>query len=117
MTRDYLELGSAPCDEDCAQVGTPDYPERSYDECRRYIALLTTAMGEPPDGAWFSTKSFPHDFGTYREVVVYFDAANEAAADYAWRCEGEAPRTWDDTQPRSTTRPSILSQYIREEQP
>lgn len=113
MNRDFIELGPAPCDEDCAQVGDPDYPERSRAECRRYIALLTAVMGEPPEGAWFSIKSSSHDFGTYREVVCYFDSDNEAAADYAWRCEADGPTTWDDTQPRPATRPSILQQYIR----
>jgi hypothetical protein len=93
--RDYLTLGSSPCDEDCAQVGQPDYEARAQEECRRFILLIRQKLGPEPEGAWLSTKSFPHDFGTYYEVVCLFDANDEAAAHYAYRCESELPATWE----------------------
>jgi hypothetical protein len=38
--REYLTLGPAPCNEDCAQVGQPDYHERAREECRRFILRI-----------------------------------------------------------------------------
>lgn len=92
--RDLLDLGSAPSHEDCAQVGAPDYWERARRECRAYIGLLRRTFGDEPDGASLSIKANPHDFGTYLSVVCHFDG--EAAADYAYRCEGQGPQYWDD---------------------
>jgi hypothetical protein len=94
--RDTMELGPAPCDEDCAQVGTPDYPERSRAECQRYIARIRQVLGPEPEGARLTVKTFPHDFGTYREVVIVYDDENAEAQTYAYRCEGEAPARWED---------------------
>jgi hypothetical protein len=93
--REYLTLGPAPCDEDCAQVGQPDYHERARHECRRFILLIRQKLGPEPEGAWLSTKSFPHDFGTYYEVVCYFNTEIQASVDYASRCEAETPATWE----------------------
>lgn len=62
-----LSLGPVPGDEDCAQVGTPDYYDRAGGECRRHIALLRAKFGAEPEGARFRIKCCPHDFGTYLE--------------------------------------------------
>ena len=40
MLTDYFELGSSPTDEDCAQVGTPEYLERMRIETRQLIRML-----------------------------------------------------------------------------
>ncbi|GAF94626.1 unnamed protein product, partial [marine sediment metagenome] len=40
-------------------------------------------------------KSFPHDFGTYSEVVVYFDDEIEGSQDVALEVEGNTPEAWD----------------------
>ncbi len=93
--REYLALGPAPCDEDCAQVGQPDYRERVREECRRFILLIRQKLGPEPEGARLSTKSFPHDFGTYYEVVCWFDTDIEASVEYAYRCEAQTPATWE----------------------
>lgn len=92
---DFITLGTAPCDEPCAQVGQPDYDERAREECRRFILLIRQKLGPEPEGAWLSTKSFPHDFGTYCEVVCYFNTEINASVDYASRCEAETPATWE----------------------
>jgi hypothetical protein len=94
--QECLDVGCAPSEEDCAQVGREDYSERARRECRVYISQLRRMFGEEPDGARLSIKSNPHDFGTYWSVVCYFDAGNQAAADYAYRCEGESPQQWDE---------------------
>jgi hypothetical protein len=93
--RDYLTLGSTPSDEDCAQVGAPDYYGRARDECRRFIDLIRRHLGPEPEGARLDITSFPHDSGEYLEVVCYFDTDVRDAVDYAYRCESDAPATWE----------------------
>jgi hypothetical protein len=67
--KDYITLGSTPSDEPCASVGEPDYPEKALPECRRFLQLLRKTFGPEPEGARFSIQWFPHDFGSYCEVV------------------------------------------------
>ncbi len=94
--RDYINIGPSPCDEDCAQVGKEDYVERSKKECRAFLNQLKRVFGEPPEGAVLSIKQFDHDFGTYREVVCYFDDAYPESVEYAFKLEGDTPATWDE---------------------
>ena len=44
--------------------------------------------------AHFAIKSFPHDFGTYREVVVYYDTDDNDPI--AYEVEANLPKTWDE---------------------
>lgn len=94
MQREIVYLGSAPAEEDCAQVGQPDYPEASKAECRAYIQAIKRVCGEPPEGATLTVKTEQHDYGPYREVVITYDGNNLAAAEYAQRCDEQAPTTW-----------------------
>jgi hypothetical protein len=94
--KDTMEIGSSPVSEDCAQVGASDYYERAQKECRAFVNQLKRAFGNPPEGARLTVKSFPHDFGTYYEVVVAYDDSNEKAVDYAFNLEGNTPEYWDD---------------------
>lgn len=93
--RDYFCIGSSPWNEPCAQVGEPDYQTKAFKECRRFIRRLRKTLGPEPEGAELRTKGFEHDFGTYYEVVCYFDIENELARAYAQRCEDDAPATWE----------------------
>lgn len=97
--RDYINIGSAPCDEDCAQVGQPNYASKAQQECGRFIEAIRSKLGPEPQGAELRVKGFPHDFGRYYEVVCYFDDNNEAAMEYAFKCEAEAPTTWPKPEP------------------
>jgi len=85
--RDYLSIGCSPADEECAQVGTENYWVRSGRECHAFLHQLTRIFGLAPAGAYLSVKTFPHDFGEYREVVCYFDTDVEESQEYAlgWR--------------------------------
>ena len=94
--REWLDLGSGPPLEPCAQVGSDGYWERARTECRLYIDLLRRTVGPEPDGARLSVRSNPHDFGTYLSVVCYYDPENQTALDYAFRCESDGPDEWDD---------------------
>ena len=93
--RDYLVIGCAPTEEDCVCVGEPRYREKALDECARFILLLREKFGPEPEGAELAIKSFDHDFGVYFEVVCWFETDNEAAREYAHRCDDHAPATWE----------------------
>ena len=92
--QDYLEIGSSPCDEECAGVGKPEYMEKAREECRRYINQLRAQFGVEPEGARLRIKSNPHDFGEYLEVVCYYNSDLPDSEEYAFKCEGEAWPTW-----------------------
>ena len=98
MKRDYLTIGSSPCDEPCAQVGTPGYDTLAPAECERFVALLRKKFGEEPPGATICVESFPHDFGCYHEVVVKY-YPNTPSEAYALLLEGNAPAKWSDDTP------------------
>lgn len=98
--RDWLEIGASPADEDCAQIGSDDYPEKSRLECRVFANQLRRVFGDPPSGAEIGVKAFRHDFGTYREVVVFFDDAKSEEEEnpgfeYAINVENNTPEKWD----------------------
>ena len=94
MARDYISIGSSPADEPCAQVGEPDYHIKANKECKKFIELIRKELGKEPDGARLSVKGFPHDFGTYYEVVCWYDDALPDSVEYAFKCEAEAPTNW-----------------------
>lgn len=94
--RDYINIGSTPCDEDCAQVGSRDYARRAKKECEEFVRLIRKVCGTEPEGARLATKSFEHDFGTYYEVVCWFDDTIPDSIDYAFHVEANTPLTWKE---------------------
>lgn len=107
--RDYTTVGPSPYDESCAELGAPGYMGKAHAECRRFIDAIVSKLGPPPRGAQLAVKGFPHEYGTYYEVVCYFDDANETASEYAYACESQAPATWADTA-RVDWRSALLEQ-------
>jgi hypothetical protein len=96
MSRDYVSVGCSPCDEPCAQVGQEDYAKQAKRECNALIHQLRRLFGDEPPYATLRIKAFPHDFGTYHEVVCYYDEDDEESTNYAFRCENELPDRWDE---------------------
>jgi len=96
--RETLEIGSTPCNEDCAQVGSDNYASFSKLECQVYIRQLQQQFPRllTEDGIDLIIKSFPHDFGTYREVCIVFDFDDENAANLAYEIEGNLPEDWTE---------------------
>jgi hypothetical protein len=92
--RDYITLGPTPAEEECAQIGDELYDHKARAECRRFIKLLRETFCEEPSGAYLQAKGFPHDFGTYWEVVCYFNPDVPGSIEYALKCEREAPTEW-----------------------
>ena len=92
---DYLEIGSSPCAESCAQVGIEDYERKAKKECRALMNQLIRIHGEPPPTAKLVIKGNSHDFGTYYELRCVYAIDNEAGTNYALACEN-LPEYWDD---------------------
>jgi hypothetical protein len=94
--RDFLVIGSTPPEEPCVQVTqeNPSYLPEQKKECAAYMEAIRKKLGEEPEGAYLAIKTFPHEFGTYAEVVVYYDDESKEATDYAYKCESDGPATW-----------------------
>lgn len=94
---DYLNLGPTPSDEDCAQVGSPDYKNRADKELDAYKAQLERMFPglETHKHMQFKKMWFPHDFGSYGEIVIAFDVDNELEAATAIEIEWNTPTNWD----------------------
>lgn len=95
MAKDYLTLGPTPCDEKCEQLGDSYNPSRAKLEMIAYIAQLKRQFGTSSE-IYFRVKSFPHDFGTYSEVVVWFDDLSEKSCQEAFEVENNLPAEWDE---------------------
>jgi hypothetical protein len=92
----YLEIGAAPPEEEPVQMGIPGYTKKALQECNRYIKLLRKTLGPEPPHTELRPKGFQHDFGTYYEVVCYYDEHYEESIEYAFNCESKGPLTWND---------------------
>jgi len=99
-----VEIGAAPINEECAQLGqTKDFEAINRLEVRLYRAAIIARYGVPPEAVTLRAKANAHDFGTYRELVAEVsDGAQDdpAVADYvaqvedglfSWLCAGFAP--------------------------
>lgn len=96
--RDYLNIGSVPVDEPCAQVGADNYRQDAHLECNMFMNKLRQTFPWLEDEmTWFKIKGFAHDFGDYYEVVVSYDDADEESYLKAIYVENNTPMTWSDT--------------------
>jgi len=96
--RGYIELGSSPSGEDCAQLGTPGYYDRmtvEIGELRRMMEQVHPAPDTCPS-ARYVRKSFQHDFGTYYELCAYFDDRDPVSIQWSFEAERCVPERWDD---------------------
>ncbi len=89
--RDFIYIGSAPSEEECAQVGAEDYGRRSQLELSQFKRMLETSFPLVN----FRIKRQSHDFGYYSEVVAYYDDEDEAQTEQAYDAECHFER-WDD---------------------
>ena len=95
--RTYLELSPCPTDEDCAQVGQPDYRAKATKEMKAYINQLYRQFPDAEDkGCDFFIKWFPHEFGSYGYVCVMFSEDEDMQVDFAYGVENNLPDNWDD---------------------
>ena len=96
MSHQIMTIGPSPCEAACAQVGQPDNEEQSRRECQVFQRMLER-MFPLPDGVpvRYVVKSFPHEFGAYREVCVRYEDTDGQASDHACMVEGNTPAEWD----------------------
>ncbi|MHC5755442.1 MAG: hypothetical protein ACYTXF_33335 [Nostoc sp.] len=96
-----LEIGTVPAEEQCQQVGTPDYDAISAKkECSIYKKYLQRLFPIPPtleDEVSYCIKSLPHDYGNYYEVAIKFNGENSEAVEFAYNVEAKSPLCWDAT--------------------
>lgn len=97
MPRNYIDIGSTPCEEPCDGVGAEASVQKA--ECKRFINVIRQKLGLEPGTARLAIKANSHDFGTYYEVVCYFDDADPIGENYAFFCESNSPATWTDVEP------------------
>lgn len=95
MAFQITQLCTAPVEERCASVGSPDYDEQSMLECLVFRRFLQRLFPVPEEAdAHFIVSTFPHDFGHYREVCVRYRGA--PGADFATKVENDLPHYWDE---------------------
>ena len=69
-----IDLGGAPANEDCAQLGqTPDFDTVNAHEVFAYKLAIIARFGEPPAGCRLKPLANRHDFGTYRTLSLRID--------------------------------------------
>ncbi|MEF3310849.1 hypothetical protein PV433_18360 [Paenibacillus sp. GYB004] len=96
MAKNYLELGPAPYEEDCAHVRiSVDYKPAMRDECMRFMELLKKIHVKPPEGAYYTIKWNSHDYGPYADIGIVFDDENEEHLEYAFKVESNMPAHWN----------------------
>lgn len=81
-----IDLGGAPANEDCAQLGiTPDFRAVNLFEVLSYRAAIIAVHGPPPEGCRLEPVSHRHDFGTYATLalIIQDDAPLGPARNYA----------------------------------
>jgi hypothetical protein len=92
---EYFILGPTPSDEDCAQVGDDDFRNRATNEMNAYVNQLNRMFPNAVEkGISFSKKWFSHDFGTYGEVVAYYN--DDSDYSFLLDVEMNLPYTWDE---------------------
>lgn len=94
---DYLTLGSTPYDEPCAQVGASNYRAATRIESEHYIQQLQAILLSkfPESEISIRSKGFPHDFGTYHEIVAYYNPNNADQCEQAFWLDENVPANWE----------------------
>jgi hypothetical protein len=96
MPRSFIEIGAAPAEEKCEQVGPKCNYDTMREECLRFIDVIRKKLGPEKGTAKLKVKTFPHEHGAYMEVVCWYEDGDEEGFQYALLCEDEAPMTWGD---------------------
>ena len=91
-----MTLGPVPFEEDCIQVS----PEVDYSamqkEVGNYVAMLERRFVNIPENVYFRIKRESHDFGSYFEAAVYWDAEEADSQAFAYFVENCLPASWND---------------------
>ena len=98
MAKDFISIGCTPASEDCVQVSNTEYyMDKMLAECDRYKEMLQAKFADC-NKVTIAVKTFPHDFGSYAEVVVKYDNEDIEALAQAIHIENNTPMNWTDTE-------------------
>ena len=77
---DYIELGSAPIEEECAQYKTDNYVTQAKRECHLFMQQLQRQFGEGTETNYFKIKYSPYDEdgGYYEYYNIYKDPITDS---------------------------------------
>lgn len=97
----YINLDPCPVNEYCEKVGNPNYHSLAIVQCERWKKQLEKHFDPIPDGVWLKVKEFPHDFGSYYEVVAYYleerdEEGNNPNEDFVVNMQDNLPLKWED---------------------
>lgn len=96
MAMDYVYLAPSPIEEDCAQVGEPDFRKKATKEMTAFCNQLYRQFPNSMEmGIRFRIKWQDHDFGQYGEVVATYDMNDDEAMNLAYEIENNLPEHWD----------------------
>lgn len=88
-----VDLGPGPADEPCVGTGTcENFESLQKREADLYITALTVHYAPLPEGFRFRSKTWPHDFGTYRDVEAVY--TSQAGCELAFEIEARGPSRW-----------------------
>ena len=97
MTKEYINIGAVPCNEDCAQVGDANYYYKAGKECNVYIRQLWRLVEQE---FRLNQETVPESFNLVikddYEVVATFDPHDEKASMIAYYLEANSPLNWDE---------------------
>lgn len=97
MATDYIYLSPTPVEEDCAQVGEPDFRKKATKEMTAFCNQLYREFPEAREkGVYFRIKWQNHDFGEYGEVVATYEMDDSDAMEFALHVERNIPERWDE---------------------
>lgn len=97
--KDFITIGPTPLAEPCSQMGKSYYKEFSIMEIKAFINQCKRTVSKEFNMNYLpkiSSKTFTHDFGSYQEVVVYYDNNNEKQVEQAYWLEAHTDEFWDD---------------------
>ena len=81
---EYEHIGSTGF----AQVGRDDYHEKQEFEKKFLMAHIEEKFGKEPKGSHLHWKAFPHDFGTYHELVFYYTKWTDTVNNWIDKLQG-----------------------------
>ena len=96
--RDYIEIETTPCNEDCVQVKSGgEYLDAMRKEAVRYKNMLESkfpVLGGA-DAPTLGLKNCLYDFGSYIQLKLSFEVGG-IQEQIAYWIENNLPETWDD---------------------
>jgi hypothetical protein len=92
---EWIVLGNAPQKENIPVTPRDqDSPAREIAEI--FARQLVRHFGPPPVGVRITVERIRDRVCTLYCAVCRYDASDDAAFEYAWRCSENAPHHWDE---------------------